>query len=105
MQLNVAGEGNASDIVGVMAVGEGVSGTRIAAAAFDTYEASFFLYFKNESQLVQLLMERNNLMGEILPGGTSFVSAVNFGNGVKRSLIISPLLIILCSVLGPCLLL
>jgi hypothetical protein len=100
MQLSVAGEASATDIAGVIAVGEGAPGTCIAVTGFSFDDTSFYLYFQNGSHLVQSLMERNNLTGEVVPGGTSFVSAVIFGNGVERSLIVSPLLIFLCSALG-----
>jgi hypothetical protein len=99
MQLSVVGETSATNITGVMAVGEGAAGTRIGFID-STIDTSFCLCFQNGSYLVQSPMERNNLTGEAVPGNTSFVSAVIFGDGVKRSLIVSPLLIFLCSVLG-----
>jgi hypothetical protein len=75
--------------MGVMAVGEGAPGTRIGFIS-STIDISFYLYFQNGSYLVQSLMETNNLTGEVIPGNTSFVSAVIFGDGVERSLIVSP---------------
>jgi hypothetical protein len=89
MQLSVVGETSTTNIMGVMAVGEGAPGTRIGFIS-STIDISFYLYFQNGSYLVQSLMETNNLTGEVIPGNTSFVSAVIFGDGVERSLIVSP---------------
>jgi hypothetical protein len=99
MQLSVGGETSTTDIAGVVAVGEGAPGTHIDITSLSYNETSFYLYFQNGSHLVQSLMERNNLTGEVALGGT-LVSAVIFGNGVERSVIVSPLLNFLCSALG-----
>lgn len=93
------GEASATDIAGLMAVGEGAPGTRIYIDAGYPYYTSFYLYFQNGSHLVQSLTERNNLTGEVVLGGASFGSSLTSGNGVERSFIISSLLIFLCSAL------